>query len=97
VVTVIPGFASAERAWENANPFDNECDCPPLFMCPACDKYATEAGPCCEEDGEQFYFHQIDREDCEEFAAESCNQHGYTDQDAADDAREHDRESRMGY
>ncbi len=26
-----------------------------------------------------------------------CPAHDYTDEDAADDAREHDRESRMGY
>ena len=26
-----------------------------------------------------------------------CDAHEYTDQDAADDAREHDRESRLGY
>lgn len=26
-----------------------------------------------------------------------CERHSYTDEDAADDAREHDYESRMGY
>lgn len=37
---------------------------------------------------------------CEELVSaegELCAQHDYTDEDAADDAREHDYESRMGY
>lgn len=31
------------------------------------------------------------------FVCDECGQHGYTDEDAADDAREHDREARLGY
>ena len=76
---MIPGFASAERAYENATPFDSDCDCPPLFMCPECDTYATEPGPCCRDadDVEGFYFEEIDREDCQEFALASCPRHGW--------------------
>ena len=37
---------------------------------------------------------------CEELVSEHgdfCELHDYTDQDAADDAREHDYETKMGY
>ena len=37
---------------------------------------------------------------CDELVSEEgdlCERHDYTDEDAADDAREHDHESRMGY
>lgn len=40
------------------------------------------------------------RELCDELvstAGDLCELHDYTDQDAADDAREHDYETKMGY
>lgn len=38
----IPGFASAQRAWENMEPKDSGCDCPPLYKCQRCDGVTTE-------------------------------------------------------
>ena len=40
------------------------------------------------------------KEFCDELVADYgdyCERHDYTDEDAADDAREHNHESRMGY
>lgn len=94
---MIPGFASAERAWENANPYDGDCTCleEDLFICPDCGASAFREKECPECLG--FIRQVTDDARQEDYPAESCPLHGYTDQDAADDAREHDHESRMGY
>jgi|GEM_PF-1820095 hypothetical protein len=97
---MIPGFASAERAWENANPYDSDCTCieAEWFICADCgeeDHDATYPRDCTQCDGDVRLMK--DDEVIESHPKLSCPQHGYTDQDAADDAREHDYESRMGY
>jgi len=36
-VNTIPGFASAQRAWENMEPaYATECICEPRYECPDC-------------------------------------------------------------
>lgn len=94
---MIPGFASAERAWENANPFDSDCTCleGDLFICPNCGEDGDREQTCgvCWSTIRQV----SDDARREDYPATNCPQHGYADQDAADDAREHDYESRMGY
>lgn len=42
----IPGFASAQRAYENMEPANTDCGCPTLYSCPTCGEYYTEAGVC---------------------------------------------------
>lgn len=46
------GFASAQRAYENMEPANTECDCEELFECENCDYMALEGGECpkCAED-----------------------------------------------
>jgi hypothetical protein len=76
------GFRSAQAAWENANPYDSDCACDPLFQCMRCEELGTEGGECheCSEDwseGENFpVFVEIDREDNEFNSSSSCRQHG---------------------
>ena len=95
------GFRSAQAAWENANPFDSDCTCEAEgFMCDECGQIDDVKQTCPELD-----CHNMDvmramthEEATEYFPADNCPQHStYTDEDAADDAREHDRESRMGF
>jgi hypothetical protein len=94
---VIPGFASAERAWENKNPFESDCTCleDDLYACPECGDSDSTKGECpnCHVDRQEVS-DDTRREDYPDFG---CPQHGYTAQDEEDDAREHDYESRMGY
>lgn len=91
------GFRSAQAAWENANPFDSDCTCleGELYACEECGDSEPSKGECltCGIDREEV----SDDTRREDYPDGSCPQHGYTDEDAADDAREHDRESRMGY
>jgi hypothetical protein len=92
-----PGFRSAQAAWENANPFDGDCTCldDDLFICAECGEDAKKEMDCTVCGG---FIRQVSGDALiEEYPATDCPVHGYTDEDAADDAREHDRESRLGY
>lgn len=40
------GFASAQRQYENMEPYANECDCEELFECGNCEHTALEGGEC---------------------------------------------------
>ena len=95
------GFRSAQAAWENANPFDSECTCAEdvLFVCDECGQISSARQPCPEMDcsNTDFMRAMTPHEVTEYYPADDCPQHGYTDEDAADDAREHDREARLGY
>jgi hypothetical protein len=95
------GFRSAQAAWENANPFDGECTCEgELFMCDECGQIVSARQACPELDCPNIDFMRaMTPDEITEYAPNvNCPQHStYTDEDAADDAREHDRESRMGY
>lgn len=42
------GFASAQRQFENMEPYGDECDCPELFECGNCGEFSTEAKECTE-------------------------------------------------
>jgi len=46
------GFASAQRAYENMEPANTECDCPELFACSNCGEYSTNT-ECTECDQER--------------------------------------------
>ena len=78
------GFRSAQAAWENATPYDSDCDCDPLFQCTRCEEYADEVGPCKECKDEDYepqegigFCTQVEREDSTHNAKSSCPQHGY--------------------
>lgn len=78
------GFKSAQRAYENATPFDSDCACDPLYLCERCEEYSMEEGACsnCKDADYDEEFHglgickQIDREDNEFGSSSSCRQHG---------------------
>jgi hypothetical protein len=91
------GFRSAQAAWENANPYDSDCTCleDDLFICEECGEDANKEMDCTVCEGTIRKVSDDARR--EDYPRTDCPQHGYTDQDAEDDAREHDYESRMGY
>lgn len=95
-----PGFRSAQAAYENATSFDSDCTCldDDMFICRECGHCDTpKEGDCPDCDGVIEKLSEDARR--EDFPAVGCPQHdsSYTYEDAADDAREHDYESRMGY
>lgn len=76
------GFRSAQSAYENASPYDNECDCPELFRCENCELYSTEAGTCTEctdASDELTVFEPLDRDESTEgiLTESSCNLHNH--------------------
>jgi len=81
----LPGFASAQRAWENMEPaYASDCDCPPMFLCERCDEYSLEAGACKNCKDEDFDAEDgpgvcvpVDREDSTFEANQNCAQHGW--------------------
>lgn len=82
---MIPGFASAQRAWENKNPHDNECRCleDDLFICPDCGHCdETTEMDCPECDG--VIVKASDETRIEEYPSSSCPLHGW-DPDDEDD------------
>jgi hypothetical protein len=81
-ITSSYGFRSAQTAWENASPYGDECDCPPLFRCENCETYANEAGTCteCTEQGEpEIVFEELDRDESTEgiLTDSRCNLHNH--------------------
>ena len=77
---MIPRFASAERAWENANPYDGECDCEGEgFMCDECGSISDTAQPCPELDCYNIdAMREMTREElAEHFPSRSCPAHGW--------------------
>lgn len=85
------GFRSAQAAYENASPYGNECDCPPLFRCENCETYANEGGTCteCSEPGEPVsVFEELDRDESTEgiLTDSRCNLHNHncTSRDCCD-------------
>jgi hypothetical protein len=84
----IPGFASAQRAYENMEPAAG-CDCPQLFQCQFCDEVTSEpvnGDQCpdkqCQEDnrenhGKVSLVVPIDREDSQIDAESGCSLHGW--------------------
>lgn len=79
------GFRSAQAAYENATPYDGECECPQLFKCNRCDELSTEGGTCkdaqcvadnVDEYGEPSVMEPIEREDEVFEALPGCRQHG---------------------
>lgn len=84
------GFRSAQSAFENASPYDDECECPQLFQCQRCDEVTSTPGPlgscpdkACifdaagDEDAPLPQVVPIDREDSTEGALQSCPRHGW--------------------
>lgn len=76
------GFRSAQAAYENASPYDNDCDCPPLFRCENCETYSNVSMVCdeCSEPGEPVIrFEELDRDESTEgiLTASSCNLHNH--------------------
>lgn len=72
------GFRSAQNAWENASPYDDECPCPQLYMCPECGETLVEGDDCTETAvcvGAPLK--KIDREDSTEGAMQNCPSHGW--------------------
>lgn len=79
------GFRSAQAAWENANPYDNECTCEDLYRCPNCEATGLASVICkdCTPDipvlagVPTFELELVDREDSQEEASQACPQHGW--------------------
>jgi len=78
------GFRSAQAAYENATPYDSDCDCDPLYVCQRCDEYSETEGPCKECEDKDYdpeagpgYCARVDREDCDFNAKASCPRHGW--------------------
>jgi hypothetical protein len=84
MITSSYGFRSAQSAYENASPYDNECDCQPLFVCD-CGDFSLSAGTCteCNE-----AFAEVDRDESTEgiLTEASCNLHNHncTSRDCCD-------------
>lgn len=88
-MNTIPGFASAQRQYENMEPAAG-CDCPQLFQCQRCDEVTSEPGPlgqcpdqrCImdaagDEDAPLPQVVPIDREDSQIDALSGCSIHGW--------------------
>ena len=78
---MIPGFASAERAWENANPYDDECTCEAeAYTCDECGHTDGKKGLCPESDCDstaEFMRTMTTEEVAEHFPSQKCPKHGW--------------------
>lgn len=77
---MIPGFASAERAWDNANPYDDDCTCEgEAYMCDECGHTDGKKGLCPEPDcsNGDIMRPMTTEEVSEHFPSQTCPQHGW--------------------
>lgn len=71
------GFRSAQRAYDNATPFDGECTCEELFTCPECGEELAEGAACKERDCEGAVAEPTDRDGMTPGNDPKCPDHGY--------------------
>lgn len=69
------GFRSAQAAWENANPYDDECTCEGEgLMCDEC----GQACDCTEPECCGFPMRELTQDEiAEHFPSQKCPQHGW--------------------
>ena len=71
------GFRSAQNAYENASPYDDECQCPQLYTCTVCEETLVEGDECETPECANAPLEPIDREDSTEGAVQNCPRHGW--------------------
>lgn len=68
----IPGFASAQRAWENMEPsYAPECECPTALACAECGADRPDGTPCTEPDCDGAELEPVT------LSVASCPEHGW--------------------
>lgn len=76
----MPGFSSAERAYENRTPYDTECACEESgwWTCDDCGHNDDEAGTCPEQECPAVDLRPMTAEEIAEFfPSQSCPLHGW--------------------
>lgn len=76
----IPGFESAQRAYENATPFDNDCACEESgwYICDDCGHNNDAAGTCPEQECPTMNLRPMTPEEIAEYyPSQRCPRHGW--------------------
>jgi hypothetical protein len=76
----IPGFASAQRAYENKNPYDDECTCEDegYYTCDDCGHNDDAEGVCPNDECPAFDLRPMTSEEiAEHFPSQACPVHGW--------------------